>query len=259
MIGQERLQNIFSNFTMSNLPHAVMLVGERGCGKHTLVGMLSDRLGVSVENISSKLTYDQIAEMSVEALPHFYIVDGQVSDSSQNSLLKFIEEPPSYSYVFILADNRESYLPTITGRCRVYTFDNYTDEELLNFTEDLSVIKMLRTPGKIIELSSSDSKSILDLNRTILTKISVASIPNTLSLLDKFNYGKEDGKLSIDLELPLIRSCCMDLYSETDSVVYLSAYKLLEEHSRKFLVPNVDKRKLFALLLLDLKSCLKTQ
>ena len=116
---------------------------------------------------------------------------------------------------------------------------------------------MARTPGKVKEIVSKDSAWVFNLNTTILTKLSGASIPNTLSLLNKFDFGKEPTKFDIDLEMQLLSNACIDLYRSTDDVVYLNAYNITAMHRKKFLVPNIDKQKLFALYLLDLKSCLK--
>ncbi|MEG0591635.1 MAG: DNA polymerase III subunit delta' C-terminal domain-containing protein, partial [Lachnospiraceae bacterium] len=47
---------------------------------------------------------------------------------AQNALLKTIEEPPEYAIIFLLTENAESLLPTITSRCVILKLKNIKDE-----------------------------------------------------------------------------------------------------------------------------------
>ena len=40
MIGQQELVNKFNSYTLETLPHTILLLGDRGCGKHLLVKVL---------------------------------------------------------------------------------------------------------------------------------------------------------------------------------------------------------------------------
>ena len=254
MIGQTELISKFNTFTWETLPKTIMLVGELGCGKHTFVSMLSLQYSVPIENISAKLTYEKISDLFLEVFPKIYIIDGQPTLAEQNSLLKFIEEPPTTAKIIILAETESSFLDTIVGRCQVFKFDRYSDEELLNFSSNEVLIKQFRTPGKLLQFKQ-ENNFVFDLCNTILTKINMASIPNILTLSPKFNYGKDPDKFDISIFMGLLKNRCFEL-CKTD-LSYHNCYLTINNWYDKMKIPNVDKQKLFELFLFDLKSVLR--
>ena len=44
MIGQKRLLNVIDNYTIDTFPRSVILIGDQGCGKHTLVNYISENI-----------------------------------------------------------------------------------------------------------------------------------------------------------------------------------------------------------------------
>ncbi len=53
-----------------------------------------------------------------------------LNSSSENSILKVLEEPPAYAVLILLSCNQSSLLPTIRSRCRTVRFRQASDEEL---------------------------------------------------------------------------------------------------------------------------------
>lgn len=53
-----------------------------------------------------------------------------MNDSSQNCILKTLEEPPGNTVFFLLTDNAEVLLPTIRSRCRLINMPSVPDEAL---------------------------------------------------------------------------------------------------------------------------------
>ena len=101
MIGQEKLIKQLNNFTYNSIPRTLWFVGAFGCGKHTLVDMLSTNFNVGIKHISNKLSYEKIIEFSLDPTPYIYLVDKELNPIEQNSLLKFIEEPPETARIII--------------------------------------------------------------------------------------------------------------------------------------------------------------
>lgn len=55
------------------------------------------------------------------------------TDEAQNSLLKILEEPPSFALIVLLADKEGSLLPTVVSRCqRITVKANAPDKEVKN-------------------------------------------------------------------------------------------------------------------------------
>lgn len=47
---------------------------------------------------------------------------------AQNALLKTLEEPPEYAFIFLLANNKEVFLPTILSRCKIISLEEEPKE-----------------------------------------------------------------------------------------------------------------------------------
>lgn len=254
MIGQKNLIEQFNTFTFETLPTTMLLVGEKGCGKHTLMGMLSAKFSIDFENISDKLTYEKIVDLFLNPLPKFYVIDKDMTVAEQNSLLKFIEEPPITAKIFILCENENTLLETIVGRCQKFYFEEYSEDELLNFTNNKELIQHFRTPGQLLNFSN-DNLWVFDLCKTILTKIDFASIPNILTLSNKFNFGKDESKFDVVVFLKLLLKTCYDMAIPDNK--YSNVYLTISSWLNKMKIPNVDKQKIFELCLLDIKKFLR--
>jgi len=61
-----------------------------------------------------------------------FIVDDakDMSDKAANSLLKVLEEPPSFTHIILLTDSPDRLLPTIRSRCRTLAFSPIGREEI---------------------------------------------------------------------------------------------------------------------------------
>lgn len=52
----------------------------------------------------------------------------RMSDAAQNALLKTLEEPPGATFLVLLADGVDSFLPTTLSRCQAVAFQRLPDE-----------------------------------------------------------------------------------------------------------------------------------
>lgn len=53
--------------------------------------------------------------------------------SSENSILKILEEPPDYAILVLISSNPNSLLPTIRSRCRMVKFRNASTKEIEDY------------------------------------------------------------------------------------------------------------------------------
>lgn len=79
-----------------------------------------------------------------------YIIDSAefLNDSSANTILKFLEEPPEGIVAILIANNRFHVIDTIVSRCQVLSlsmneYKTEYDDIILNFIKDLSSSKEL--------------------------------------------------------------------------------------------------------------------
>ena len=88
-------------------------------------------------------------------------IDGaeNLTKSSQNALLKTLEEPPQNTYIIIQSNRFKCLNQTIYSRCQIIHFNNILQDELYNWAEgilqnknDKSVIPSYMTPEKVSHL-----------------------------------------------------------------------------------------------------------
>jgi DNA polymerase III gamma/tau subunit len=88
-------------------------------------------------------------------------IDGaeNLTISSQNALLKTLEEPPQNTYIIIQSNRFKCLNPTIYSRCQLIHFNNLAQDELYSWAEDIlqnkndkSVIPSYMTPKKVSQL-----------------------------------------------------------------------------------------------------------
>ena len=88
-------------------------------------------------------------------------IDGaeNLTISSQNALLKTLEEPPQNTYIIIQSNRFKCLNQTIYSRCQLIHFNNLSQDELYDWAEDIlqnkndkSVIPSYMTPKKLSKL-----------------------------------------------------------------------------------------------------------
>ena len=88
-------------------------------------------------------------------------IDGaeNLTISSQNALLKTLEEPPQNTYIIIQSNRFKCLNQTIYSRCQLIHFNNLSQNELYSWAEDIlqnkndkSVIPSYMTPKKVSQL-----------------------------------------------------------------------------------------------------------
>ena len=92
-------------------------------------------------------------------------IDGaeNLTISSQNALLKTLEEPPQNTYIIIQSNRFKCLNQTIYSRCQLIHFNNLSQDELYSWAEDIlqdkndkSVIPSYMTPKKVSQLIEDD-------------------------------------------------------------------------------------------------------
>ena len=160
IVGNDMLCTTVQNFiNEKRIPHAILIEGDYGTGKHTLAKYLSlaivcekenspcgscnnchlanvnshpDITVVAAQDGKKTITVSQIREIRNDAYikPHqaqkrIFIIDGadSMNEQLQNALLKVLEEPPMAVMFILIAENKSSLLDTIISRCVTLTLN----------------------------------------------------------------------------------------------------------------------------------------
>ena len=133
-------------------------------------------------------------------------IDGaeNLTISSQNALLKTLEEPPQSTYIIIQSNRFKCLNQTIYSRCQLIHFNNLSQDELYSWAEDIlqnkkdkSVIPGYMTPKKVsqfIEDGSFEDLKVLSIhlnslfNRGVDGKVISDIIDLNIDFNEKLNY-----------------------------------------------------------------------
>ncbi len=170
IVGNDKLCTTVQNFiSEKRIPHAILIEGDLGTGKHTLAKHLSkaivcdkdnapclacnncrladiashpDITVIAPEDGKKNIAVAQIRALRDEAIikPHqapkrVFIIDNAdtMNEQSQNALLKVLEEPPKTVMFILIAESKSSLLDTIISRCVTLTLSTPEFEVAFNY------------------------------------------------------------------------------------------------------------------------------
>ena len=256
MIGQNKLINKINSLTLETLPHSLIILGEEGSGKHTIVNLIIDKLQLPFFDITNNISLDIIEEIYIKVEPILYLINiNKISLKSENMLLKLIEEPLNNAYLVLTAENKTSVISTILNRCQVWELEKYTNEQLSYF---LSTIKdnypdyfyltdIFNTPGQLLYVINYNSKikDMIQLSDKIIQYIGQANFSNTLTISNKLAYKDEQDKWNFDIFIKVllyrIKKYLVDNYSQ---IVY-NLYKITNQLLQDSKIAHINKQQLF--------------
>ena len=151
LLGNDRLkENLISSLGKGRISHFYLISGPDGSGKHTLARLLTAAIlcretgkpcgkcgpcrKVLEGNHPDVITVDDPEHKTVavrivrearedvfirpnEADHKIYLFPQELGIEGQNTLLKILEEPPSYGVFILMTDNPDKLLPTVRSRC----------------------------------------------------------------------------------------------------------------------------------------------
>ena len=222
------IKKIISNQTVSN---AYLFSGTDGIGKFTLSKIFAKAIlcenplnGAPCGKCEACLTFDSMADLIIiepedelikiekiryaisELMLKPTISNKKVciindadcmNSSSQNALLKVLEEPPTFVTIILITSNKEKILHTIKSRCVTFNFLKLTDEEIKKVLheEDINedILKLSNgSVGNYLRLKNADYiDALLALEESITSK-DLLEINKVITNLKKGKTIKED-------------------------------------------------------------------
>ena len=264
MIGQTEIINSINKIqSIDNLSKSIIISGPFGSGKHTVFNYICSKFNLSVEEIDYELTLDILNNMYNQSTPKMYFIDfDNLSEFKrierfQNTLLKFIEEPPKFAWITIFINNYNSILETIINRCKIFCLQPYSLDELnqlaKHYNKNLSDEELIKlaTPYNIINVTSDKIKLAQQLIDNIIDNMYKANISNALSINKKF-----DKEIDIFLFIRLFIESLYNRYIIDYNNKYFNAIKLTQKLDKDLCVLNINRSYLIENYLLNLKLLL---
>jgi DNA polymerase-3 subunit delta' len=239
VIGHENQVSYIKNSIMSkSLSHAFIFEGIDGIGKELIATSLVKALfceALEVDACGScrsckKLSNDNhpdymeiepdgksIKNAQIEDFQEFAIIKpydsshkiviikeaDKMNASSQNRILKTLEEPPEHVIIIMITNNSEVLLPTVVSRCQILKFNGVSDALIKSYInsnystseEEAEMIARLAVGsiGRAIEYMESDEfKVIMSSTIELLNAINSKQQSKVLELLGFFTSNKEN-------------------------------------------------------------------
>lgn len=175
LIGNSKIKQSVENcLREKRLPHAILIEGDEGTGRHTLAYYLASAAVCGGEQVpcgecrdckmasgsnhpdiaivaplenKKNIAVSQVRELKSEAYvkPHmahkkvFLIEEADtLNEQAQNALLKVLEEPPEAVIFILIAQSKASFLDTIISRCVVLTLSTPEKQQAAEFITSLT-------------------------------------------------------------------------------------------------------------------------
>ena len=166
LVGCDRLRDsVLALISSGRMPHAIVLEGENGTGKHTLakflakafvcqndnkpcdvcrdchladVGTHPDIEWIAPEEKKKSISVDKVRTLKALSYTSAHTSDGRVfiidkadtmNSASSNTLLKVLEEPPSKLLFILLCESSNKLLETVVSRCTVFSLFPPSEED----------------------------------------------------------------------------------------------------------------------------------
>lgn len=235
MVGQKKLLSYINNSSLDTFPHSILITGEKGSGKHTLLNEIQKKLNIPVVDVltvvSDQSDIRQYVQETIYTIPDvtMYVFDltklgNKRIDILQSTLLKLAEEPLNNIYIVIVADSKGTLLNTVVNRCQLFEMEPYSKEELSEFTKNETLLNILRTPGQILSTNPESVQKCSDVSETICEKVKTINLPNLLKVVDMINYKDQYDKIDFDLFFDVLANNLFVLYRDTKEIDYLTFY-----------------------------------
>ena len=221
MIGQNNILNKLKSYTLSSLPHSILLIGEKGSEQYDICKEVSSYFGMDLDIIEDKPINRELVDQIYEnKFISMYVIDlSTITIKEQNVLLKLYEEPNDYAYIVLLAESDSIALETIMTRSYSFKLESYTKEVLEPLIFDPNrkegykdlVLSLCSTPGQIEIANITDMVELKNLCTKIVNSLPKASYPNTLSIANKINFKDENEKFNIYMFIKVLSLVILEL------------------------------------------------
>lgn len=212
LVGNSKIRLALENALKEHhLPHAILIDGDKGTGRHTLahylklailcssnnipceecedcrlanIGNHPDVTVVKPEKDKKNISVTQIRELRTEAFikPHkaqkrVFIIDfaETLNEQSQNALLKVLEEPPESTAFILITESKASLLETILSRCVILSLNAPTLKEGKEYILNISNYSSDDIENALTQSRNNIGKALLLLKGNADSKTSLAA------------------------------------------------------------------------------------
>lgn len=268
MIGQKTLLAKLDKIK-DNFPKFSILVGPKNSGKKTICKEISKNLGtkllltgIKIEDVRQAI---DTARTQVEPLL-FVVSDADtMSINAKNSLLKITEEPPKNCYFIMTLQDINNTLTTLQSRGTIFTLDNYTVDELLqyrqykgysNIFDEVLKLVCLNT-GQVDELYSYDVADFYKFIKIVVDNIQVPKSGNAFKISQRLKIKETDNGFDVLMFLKAVEELFLKKGIDTKNKCYLQASIITAQYIRKLRSISISKQGIIDMWIIDVRAALR--
>ena len=254
-VGQKNLLKTLNGYTFQTLPHTILLLGEDGCGKKTIVKYISNKFGLELIEIDNKVLPENLIDYQHRVVKTLYLIDLSkfALEKAQNQFLKFIEEPSDSVYVVLINTSEVGILPTILNRCQKLRFEPYNINELKQikqFDNEL-IYKVCKTPGQLKNIDDKKINELYSLCSTMTHKIQAAPYANMISIAPRINYKEDYTKFDFETFLNMLEYVSITSFIQEQNNTAAKIYLYVSKRRQELLQNSRIQKEPFMINLLD--------
>ena len=236
-----------NNLTINSENRSYKLVNNNSHPNFHLIDLLNEKKNIDVSQVRDMITFTN--KSSFDNMPKIILIDNieYLNKSSNNSLLKIIEEPNENIFFILIHNNEKNILPTLKSRCLLFkisiSFDNSVNISNKLLGKDISelfnqdIVNYYYTPGNFVRLIEFANEKKINLKEYALIDL-------LKLLIDKAYYKKN--KFIRDILINFIELFFLKEYkqSNTKNLLLHTYNNFIAKiyNSEKF---NLDEESLF--------------
>ena len=291
VVGHKDIIKYIRNAVSENkVSHAYIMNGERGSGKKMLANLFATTLQcekggpdpcnechsckqaesgnhpdiihvthekpntISVEDIRTQVNNDILIKPYQGPYKIYIISEADLmTPQAQNALLKTIEEPPEYAVIFLLTENAQMLLPTITSRCVMLKLRTIKDTlirkylmetmRVPDYKADMCAAFAQGNMGRAIMLANSEHfNEIREEAVQLLKYIDEMDLSEVMKAIKRINAYKLEINDYLDIIMIWYRDVL--IYKATQDiskVVFKDQISYIKERARKSSYEGIEK------------------
>ena len=273
MIGQANNRSkILIWIEDETVPHFIVIVGPRGCGKTMLTKYLADKMkcmyAVSDIKVDSIREIINTAYTATDAIVYHIQNADNMRAEAKNALLKITEEPPKNAYFVMTIQNDSSLLATLKSRAQVLRMEPYTKEELKQYAQEKYpednwtdlLMSIVSTPYDIDVLSVYDKTAFIDYVNLVIDNIGSVEPANAFKSANALQFkDTEVDKTKFDLKLffsAFVALCEQRIYNGQYDSKWADAVIVTTPYIDKVTKLGVNKQQLYDKWVFEIREVL---
>lgn len=243
------------------VPQTLIIVGDKGSGRTTLVQYLADEMQARIYK-PEELKVDNIRAIADHAsklcsnMIYFFQNADEMTTAAENALLKLAEEPPPLCYIVLTVEHEDNVLPTIRSRGVVLRMGHYLKNELEQFTQNPDILKCAVNIGQVQELEAVGFDELYAFAKKVLDNIGKVSTINSFNIGKALKFKDEDTGYPVQLFFNVLFNILVDRGLSGAEPFYklYKAINLVSRYGNQFKIKGLNKQALFDTFVLDLRE-----